>query len=62
MCASSAHLVRGAVGEDCVLLTPDPAWKRLIAVYARMPPTGAAEAFVDLLRATWPTLETPPAH
>ncbi|MEV6841043.1 LysR family transcriptional regulator [Streptomyces sp. NPDC051133] len=62
VCATSAHLVRGAVGEDCAVLTTDPAWKRPIAVYARVPPTGAAEAFVDLLRTTWPTLETPPAH
>ncbi|AKJ09958.1 LysR family transcriptional regulator [Streptomyces incarnatus] len=60
VCASSAHLVRGAVGEDCVILTPDPAWKRSMAVYARVPLTGAAEAFVDLLRAAWADLGAPP--
>ncbi|ANP50243.1 DNA-binding transcriptional LysR family regulator [Streptomyces griseochromogenes] len=56
VCAAPGHVVRGAVGEDCVLLTPDPAWKRALTVYARVPPTGAAAAFVDLLRATWPSL------
>ncbi len=30
-----------------------------LTVYARVPPTGAAAAFVDLLRATWPALRTP---
>ncbi|MGW2743082.1 LysR family transcriptional regulator [Streptomyces sp. NPDC001450] len=56
VCVAPAHVVRGAVGEDCVVLTPDPAWKRALTVYARVPPTGAAEAFVDLLRTTWPSL------
>ncbi|WP_097251745.1 LysR family transcriptional regulator [Streptomyces sp. Ag109_G2-15] len=56
VCVAPAHVVRGAVGEDCVVLTPDPAWKRALTIYARVPPTGAAEAFVDLLRATWPLL------
>ncbi|MFE1884073.1 LysR family transcriptional regulator [Streptomyces diastatochromogenes] len=56
VCVAPAHVVRGAVGEDCVVLTPDPAWKRALTIYARVPPTGAAEAFVDLLRATWPSL------
>ncbi|MFG2121258.1 LysR family transcriptional regulator [Streptomyces sp. NPDC048710] len=56
VCVAPAHVVRGAVGEDCVVLTPDPAWKRALTVYARVPPTGAAEAFVDLLRTTWPAL------
>ncbi|UFR01625.1 LysR family transcriptional regulator [Streptomyces sp. Go40/10] len=59
VCTAPAHIVRGAVGEDCVVLTPEPAWKRPLAVYARVPPTGAAAAFVDLLRATWPSLSTP---
>ncbi|MEV6051422.1 hypothetical protein [Streptomyces sp. NPDC052107] len=47
-----------------MILTPDPAWKRPLAVYARVPPIGAAEAFTDLLRTTWPapgTLPAPPA-
>ncbi|MFF5016307.1 LysR family transcriptional regulator [Streptomyces sp. NPDC001165] len=55
VCVAPAYVVRGAVGEDCVVLTPDPAWKRALTVYARVPPTGAAEAFVDLLRTTWPS-------
>ncbi|MFF4396344.1 LysR substrate-binding domain-containing protein [Streptomyces sp. NPDC001480] len=54
VCAAPSHIVRGAVGEDCVLLTPDPPWKRTLTAYARVPPTGAAEAFVTLLRDTWP--------
>ncbi|ARP72969.1 hypothetical protein LK07_27900 [Streptomyces pluripotens] len=56
VCAASAHVVRGAVGEDCAILTPDPVWRRTLTVHARVPPTGAAEAFVDHLRATWPDL------
>ncbi|MGZ0202217.1 LysR substrate-binding domain-containing protein [Streptomyces sp. RM1] len=56
VCAAAAHIVRGAVGEDCVVLTPDPVWRRPLAVYARVPPTGAAEAFVALLRAVWPSV------
>ncbi|MYR87987.1 LysR family transcriptional regulator, partial [Streptomyces sp. SID685] len=48
--------VRGAVGEDCVLLTPDPSWRRPLAVYGRTESTGAAAAFVDLLRARWPAV------
>ncbi|MFG2606137.1 LysR family transcriptional regulator [Streptomyces sp. NPDC048514] len=55
VCVASAHVVRGAVGEDCVILTPETAWKRPLTVYARAAPTGAAQAFVDLLRATWPS-------
>ncbi|GGM11482.1 LysR family transcriptional regulator [Streptomyces fumigatiscleroticus] len=54
VCVAPAHIVRGAVGEDCVVLTPDPPWRRPLTVFSRVPPTGAAEAFVDLLRATWP--------
>ncbi|CAL9560983.1 HTH-type transcriptional regulator CynR [Streptomyces sp. enrichment culture] len=54
VCTAPSYVVRGAVGEDCVVLTPDPPWKRMLAVFSRVPPTGAAEAFVDLLRATWP--------
>ncbi|RRQ82012.1 hypothetical protein CQW39_01645 [Streptomyces griseofuscus] len=51
VCAAPAHIVRGAVGEDCVLFTPDPSWRRPPAVHGRTESTGAAAAFVDLLRA-----------
>ncbi|MDQ0752191.1 DNA-binding transcriptional LysR family regulator [Streptomyces africanus] len=54
VCAVPSHLVRDAVGEDCVVLTPDPPWKRTLTVFSRLPPTGAAEAFVTLLRSAWP--------
>ncbi len=54
VCAAPAHLVRDAVGEDCVVLSPDPPWKRTLTVFSRVPPTGAAKAFVDLLRLAWP--------
>lgn len=54
VCAAPAHIVREAVGEDCVVLTPDPPWKRTLTVFSRVPPTGAAQAFVDLLRSAWP--------
>ncbi|MFV0133005.1 LysR family transcriptional regulator [Streptomyces sp. HMX87] len=54
VCTAPSHIVGGAVGEDCVVLSPDPAWRRILTVFARVPPTGAAEAFVDLLRAAWP--------
>ncbi|MER6031279.1 LysR family transcriptional regulator [Streptomyces sp. NPDC001851] len=61
VCVAPAHIVRGAVGEDCTVLSPDPAWKRPLAVYARVPPAGAAEAFVDLLCTTWSALgDLPP--
>ncbi|MGQ4487993.1 LysR substrate-binding domain-containing protein [Streptomyces sp. SAS_281] len=49
-----AHVVRGAVGEDCALLTVDPAWRRELAAFSRVPLTGAAAAFTDLLAASWP--------
>ncbi|MFG2636653.1 hypothetical protein ACGFX8_22715 [Streptomyces sp. NPDC048362] len=35
------------------LLVQAAPWKRSLAVYTRVPPTGAPEAFVALLRATW---------
>ncbi|MFI5975263.1 hypothetical protein [Streptomyces sp. NPDC051452] len=35
------------------LLVQAASWKRSLAVYARVSPTGGAEAFVALLRATW---------
>lgn len=60
VCAVPAHLVRGVVGEDCVVLSPDPVWKRPLTVYARVPLTGAAEAFVHLLCAMWPSLAAAP--
>jgi DNA-binding transcriptional LysR family regulator len=59
VCVAPSHIVRGAVGEDCVLLAPDPAWKRAMTVFARVPPTGAARAFVELLRKTWPSMPEP---
>ncbi|MFD7456970.1 MULTISPECIES: LysR family transcriptional regulator [unclassified Streptomyces] len=59
VCAVPSHIVRGAVGEDCVVVSPDPPWKRTLSVYTRVPPTGVAEAFVDLLRARWPQSTAP---
>ncbi|MFI7019026.1 LysR family transcriptional regulator [Streptomyces sp. NPDC050164] len=53
VCAVPSHLVRDAVGDGCVVLTPDPAWKRTLTVFSRLPPTGAAEAFVNLLHSAW---------
>ncbi|MFE2261140.1 LysR family transcriptional regulator [Streptomyces griseosporeus] len=53
VCVAPTHVVRGAVGEDCAVLSPDPAWRRALSVFTRVPPTGAAEAFADLLTATW---------
>ncbi|MBT2405046.1 MULTISPECIES: LysR family transcriptional regulator [unclassified Streptomyces] len=44
-----AHMVRGAVGEDCVLLSLDPPWHRPLAVFSRVPLTGAAAAFAGLV-------------
>ncbi|MFF5256333.1 LysR family transcriptional regulator [Streptomyces leeuwenhoekii] len=61
VCTAPSYIVRGAVGEDCVVLTPDPPWKRTLSVFSRVPPTGAAEAFVDLVRATWPGEAAPGA-
>ncbi|MFD7445623.1 LysR substrate-binding domain-containing protein [Streptomyces sp. NPDC059909] len=49
-----AHIVQGAVGEDCVLLSVDPPWRRALTVFSRVPLTGAAERFTDLLRTSWP--------
>ncbi|MFG2381050.1 LysR family transcriptional regulator [Streptomyces avermitilis] len=45
-----SHIVRGAVGEDCVVLSVDPPWRRSLTVFSRVPPSGAAAAFVELLR------------
>lgn len=44
-----AHMVRGALGEDCVLLSLDPPWHRPLAVFSRVPLTGAAAAFAELI-------------
>ncbi|CAL9630689.1 HTH-type transcriptional regulator CynR [Streptomyces sp. enrichment culture] len=43
-----AHMVRGAIGEDCLLLSLDPPWHRPLAVFSRVPLTGAAAAFTEL--------------
>ncbi|GGW49125.1 LysR family transcriptional regulator [Streptomyces caelestis] len=61
VCAVPSHLVRDAVGDGCVVLTPDPPWKRTLTVFSRLPPTGAAEAFVNLLRSVWPHARAAPA-
>ncbi|MFD5617849.1 LysR family transcriptional regulator [Streptomyces yangpuensis] len=53
-----AHMVRGAVGEDCVLLSLDPPWHRRLSVFSRVPLTGAAAAFAELLSATAATAGT----
>ncbi|MET9963630.1 LysR family transcriptional regulator [Streptomyces sp. NPDC006326] len=47
--AAPAHTVRGALGEDCVLLSLDPPWHRPLAVFSRAPLTGVAEAFAELV-------------
>jgi DNA-binding transcriptional LysR family regulator len=66
VCTAPSHIVRGAVGEDCVVLAHDPPWRRTLTVFTRVPPTGAAGAFVDLLSETWPyrasdaVTQTPP--
>ncbi|MER6997110.1 LysR family transcriptional regulator [Streptomyces sp. NPDC000410] len=49
-----AHIVTGAVGEDCVVLHVDPPWRRALTVFSRVPMTGAAEVFTDLLRSSLP--------
>lgn len=33
-----------------MVLSVDPPWKRPLAVFSRLPPTGVAEEFVDVLR------------
>lgn len=43
------HVVRGAVGEDCVVLPADPPWRRALTVFSRVELTGAAAAFARLL-------------
>ncbi|MFF3753334.1 LysR family transcriptional regulator [Streptomyces sp. NPDC002018] len=49
-----SHVVRGAVGEDCVILRVDPDWRRPLTVFSRVELTGAAAAFAELLRAAQP--------
>lgn len=49
-----AHVVRGAVGEDCAALAVEPPWRRRPAVFSRVELTGAAAAFTDLLGVSWP--------
>ncbi|MEV0414765.1 LysR family transcriptional regulator [Streptomyces sp. NPDC050448] len=44
-----AHTVRGALGEDCALLSLDPPWHRPLSVFSRVPLAGAAAAFAELL-------------
>ncbi|MBT2511215.1 LysR family transcriptional regulator [Streptomyces sp. ISL-98] len=44
-----SHVVRGAVGEDCVVLPVDPPWRRALTVFSRVELTGAAAAFAELL-------------
>ncbi|THA64929.1 LysR family transcriptional regulator [Streptomyces sp. A0958] len=58
--AAPAHVVRGAVGEDCALLTVDPPWRRELAVFSRVALTGAAAAFTELLAEARRTGESAP--
>lgn len=55
------HTVRGALGEDCAVLSVDPSWLRALAVFSRVPLTGAAAAFTELL-ATLPVTGIRPPH
>ncbi|MFI6645030.1 LysR family transcriptional regulator [Streptomyces sp. NPDC050504] len=54
VCTAPAHVARGAVGEDCVLLTVDPPWRRALTVFSRVELTGAARAFTELLKGAGP--------
>ncbi|MFM9372552.1 LysR family transcriptional regulator [Streptomyces sp. Da 82-17] len=54
-----AHVVRGAVGEDCVVLSVEPSWKRTLTVFTRVEPTGAAAAFVEAVQEVLPPYEPP---
>ncbi|MFF1837266.1 LysR family transcriptional regulator [Streptomyces sp. NPDC058231] len=53
-----AHMVRGAVGEDCAVLSVDPPWRRQLAVFSRVEPTGAAAAFTELMGTAGPLTRT----
>ncbi|NGO74958.1 LysR family transcriptional regulator [Streptomyces sp. YC504] len=44
--AAPAHVVRGAVGEDCAVLSVEPAWRRELTVFTRSEPAGVLGAFV----------------
>ncbi|XMN05712.1 hypothetical protein ACK8N7_06555 [Streptomyces griseobrunneus] len=44
-----SHTVRGALDEDCAVLSVDPPWLRALAVFSRVPLTGAAAALTELL-------------
>ncbi|MEV0203897.1 LysR family transcriptional regulator [Streptomyces sp. NPDC050788] len=61
VCVAPSHIVRGAVGEDCAVLSHTPPWRRPMTVFTRVPPTGAAQAFVDLLKEAWPAPGAPVA-
>ncbi|MFJ8312793.1 MULTISPECIES: LysR substrate-binding domain-containing protein [unclassified Streptomyces] len=52
--AVPTHAVRGGIGEDCVLLSVDPEWRRALTVFSRVELTGAAAAFAELLRRSAP--------
>lgn len=52
--AAPSHVVRGGIGEDCVVLPVDPPWSRALAVFSRVELTGAAAAFTGLLRGSAP--------
>jgi DNA-binding transcriptional LysR family regulator len=54
VCAVPSHVVRGAVGRDCVVLSHERPWKRPLSLFSRVPPTGVTEVFVDLLRTHLP--------
>ncbi|MEU4506131.1 LysR family transcriptional regulator [Streptomyces sp. NPDC024089] len=49
-----AHVVRGAVGEDCAVLAVDPPWRRRLAVFSRVELTGATAVFTELLAGSGP--------
>ncbi|MET9513724.1 LysR family transcriptional regulator [Streptomyces sp. NPDC002994] len=49
-----SHVVRGALGEDCVVLPVDPSWRRVLTVFSRVELTGAAAAFAGVLCDAWP--------
>ncbi len=49
--AAPAHVVRGAVGEDCAVLSVEPAWRRELTVFARSEPTGVLGEFVTVMKA-----------
>ncbi|MFF4188693.1 LysR substrate-binding domain-containing protein [Streptomyces sp. NPDC001691] len=52
--AVPTHVVRGGIGEDCVLLRVEPSWKRPLTVFSRVELVGAAASFTELLRGSAP--------